>query len=145
MKDLFELNVRLYRLCWETWEVQAAVWTTVAMRLPHMAEFVTHPGDAPSRETQKMVAEKVVAVAEGARDASIVTARLAGGPMGLRAIDLIRATAPGLGCAILMAGVVLMIDRLLPDVWGCELFAREPWQGREVWGKEAGKFEVAAR
>jgi len=78
VKDLFELNVRLYRLCWETWEVQAAVWTTVAMRLPHMAEFVTHPGDAPSRETQKMVAEKVVAVAEGVRDASIVTARLAG-------------------------------------------------------------------
>jgi hypothetical protein len=78
VKDLFELNVRLYRLCWETWEVQAAAWTTIAMRLPHVAEFVAHPGDAPSRETQKMVAEKVVAAAEGARDASIVTARLAG-------------------------------------------------------------------
>lgn len=38
-----------------------------------------------------------------------------------------------------------MIDRLLPDVWGAELFAREPWEGREVWGKESGKFKVAAR
>ncbi|MGA1809327.1 MULTISPECIES: lipopolysaccharide biosynthesis protein [Sphingobium] len=47
---------------------------------------------------------------------TIVTARLAGGPMGLRAIDLIRAAAPGLGCAILMAGVVLVIDRLLPPL-----------------------------
>ncbi|RJE87393.1 S-adenosylmethionine-binding protein [Paracoccus onubensis] len=37
-----------------------------------------------------------------------------------------------------------MIDRLLPDVWGCELFAREAWDGREVWGNEAGKFEVLA-
>lgn len=36
--------------------------------------------------------------------------------MGLRAIDLIRAAAPGLGCAILMAGVVLVIDRLLPPL-----------------------------
>ena len=36
--------------------------------------------------------------------------------MGLRAIDLIRAAAPGLGCSILMAGVVLAIDRLLPPL-----------------------------
>jgi O-antigen/teichoic acid export membrane protein len=47
---------------------------------------------------------------------TIVTARLAGGPMGLRAIDLVRAAAPGLGCSILMAGVVLAIDRLLPPL-----------------------------
>lgn len=32
------------------------------------------------------------------------------------------------------------IDQLLPDVWGCELFAREPWAGRDVWGNEATKF-----
>lgn len=37
-----------------------------------------------------------------------------------------------------------MIDRLLPDVFGCELFAREPWPGREVWGNETHKFEMAA-
>lgn len=37
-----------------------------------------------------------------------------------------------------------MIDRLLPDVFACELFAREPWPGREVWGNEVQKFAVAA-
>ncbi|WP_272798466.1 lipopolysaccharide biosynthesis protein [Sphingobium sp. AntQ-1] len=45
-----------------------------------------------------------------------VTARLAGGPMGLRFADLIRAAAPGLGCSILMAGVVMAVDRLLPPL-----------------------------
>jgi len=33
-----------------------------------------------------------------------------------------------------------MIDRLLPDVDACELFAREPWVGRDVWGNETGRF-----
>jgi N6-adenosine-specific RNA methylase IME4 len=33
-----------------------------------------------------------------------------------------------------------MIDRLLPGVEACELFAREPWRGRAVWGLEAGRF-----
>jgi N6-adenosine-specific RNA methylase IME4 len=33
-----------------------------------------------------------------------------------------------------------MIDRLLPDVHACELFAREPWAGRDVWGNETGRF-----
>jgi N6-adenosine-specific RNA methylase IME4 len=33
-----------------------------------------------------------------------------------------------------------MIDALLPDVWGCELFAREAWKGRDVWGNQAEKF-----
>ncbi len=33
-----------------------------------------------------------------------------------------------------------MIDRLLPDVHACELFAREPWVGRDVWGNETGRF-----
>jgi O-antigen/teichoic acid export membrane protein len=45
-----------------------------------------------------------------------VTAWLAGRPMGLRFADLIRAAAPGLGCAVLMAGVVMMVDRLLPPL-----------------------------
>ncbi|WP_449474477.1 lipopolysaccharide biosynthesis protein [Sphingobium chungangianum] len=45
---------------------------------------------------------------------TIVTARLAGGPMGLRLSDLIRAAAPGLGCSILMAGAVMAIDSQLP-------------------------------
>lgn len=33
-----------------------------------------------------------------------------------------------------------MLDRLLPDVFGCELFAREPWPGRDVWGNQTEKF-----
>lgn len=33
-----------------------------------------------------------------------------------------------------------MIDALLPDVWGCELFAREPWPGRDVWGNQTATF-----
>ena len=37
-----------------------------------------------------------------------------------------------------------MIDRLLPDVYACELFAREPWPGRDVWGNETGRFAGAA-
>lgn len=33
-----------------------------------------------------------------------------------------------------------MVERLLPGVPACELFAREPWPGQAVWGREAGKF-----
>jgi N6-adenosine-specific RNA methylase IME4 len=33
-----------------------------------------------------------------------------------------------------------MIDQLLPDVWACELFAREPWPGRDIWGDQVGRF-----
>ena len=45
-----------------------------------------------------------------------ITARLAGEPMGLRLIDLCRASAPGLGCSILMAGVVMAVDAALPPL-----------------------------
>lgn len=45
---------------------------------------------------------------------TLITARLAGAPMGLRLIDLMRAAAPGLGCSLLMAGAVVAVDRLLP-------------------------------
>ena len=45
-----------------------------------------------------------------------ITARLAGAPMGLRIMDLVRAAAPGLGCAILMAGVVFMVGKILPPM-----------------------------
>lgn len=33
-----------------------------------------------------------------------------------------------------------IVDRLLPDVWACELFAREPWAERDVWGNQTGRF-----
>lgn len=33
-----------------------------------------------------------------------------------------------------------MIDRLLPRAHKCELFAREPWAGNDVWGNETAKF-----
>ena len=45
-----------------------------------------------------------------------VTAKLAGGPMGLRLSDLVRAGAPGLGCSILMAGAVMAVDSMLPPL-----------------------------
>lgn len=32
------------------------------------------------------------------------------------------------------------LDELLPDVPGCELFAREPWPGNDVWGNEVNRF-----
>lgn len=34
------------------------------------------------------------------------------------------------------------IEALLPDVWACELFAREPWPGNDVWGDQTRKFGV---
>lgn len=33
-----------------------------------------------------------------------------------------------------------MIDRLLPRAHKCELFAREPWPGNDIWGNETEKF-----
>lgn len=45
-----------------------------------------------------------------------VTTRLAGGPMGLRTMDLLRAAAPGLGCAIAMAVFVMAVDYVLPTM-----------------------------
>jgi N6-adenosine-specific RNA methylase IME4 len=35
------------------------------------------------------------------------------------------------------------IDLMFPHQFGCELFAREPWAGRDVWGNEADKFSQA--
>lgn len=37
-----------------------------------------------------------------------------------------------------------MVGKLLPDVFACELFGREPWPGNHVWGDEADKFAVPA-
>ncbi len=34
-----------------------------------------------------------------------------------------------------------MIARLLPRANACELFAREPWLGHDVWGNETARFE----
>ncbi len=47
---------------------------------------------------------------------TLVTTRLAGAPMGLQVSDLVRAAAPAIGCAILMAGVVMGVDRMLPPL-----------------------------
>lgn len=38
-----------------------------------------------------------------------------------------------------------MVDQLMPHVFACELFAREPWPGRDVWGKETRKFADLAK
>jgi N6-adenosine-specific RNA methylase IME4 len=36
------------------------------------------------------------------------------------------------------------VELLTPNTFRCELFAREPWPGNDVWGNEAQKFEGAA-
>uniref|UniRef100_A4WS25 MT-A70 family protein n=1 Tax=Cereibacter sphaeroides (strain ATCC 17025 / ATH 2.4.3) TaxID=349102 RepID=A4WS25_CERS5 len=33
-----------------------------------------------------------------------------------------------------------MIETLLPRAYACELFAREPWPGQDVWGNETERF-----
>lgn len=33
-----------------------------------------------------------------------------------------------------------ILDTLLPHAFKCELFAREPWAGADVWGNETNKF-----
>ncbi|MDK3072743.1 MT-A70 family methyltransferase [Sedimentitalea sp. JM2-8] len=33
-----------------------------------------------------------------------------------------------------------MIDRLLPRAHFCEIFAREPWEGHDVWGNQTDRF-----
>lgn len=38
-----------------------------------------------------------------------------------------------------------LIERLLPRAHGCELFAREPWPGRDVWGSETDRFAGAPK
>lgn len=35
------------------------------------------------------------------------------------------------------------IEQLMPHVYAAELFAREPWAGNDVWGKEVNKFSEA--
>ncbi|MCC5965515.1 MAG: S-adenosylmethionine-binding protein [Natronohydrobacter sp.] len=37
-----------------------------------------------------------------------------------------------------------LIETLLPDVFAVELFAREPWDGQDVWGLETGRFPSEA-
>lgn len=33
-----------------------------------------------------------------------------------------------------------MVTRLLPDVFACELFGREPWPNNDVWGNDTARF-----
>lgn len=35
-----------------------------------------------------------------------------------------------------------LIETLLPQVFACELFAREPWSGHDIWGNEPARFEA---
>lgn len=37
-----------------------------------------------------------------------------------------------------------LLERLTPRAFRCELFAREPWPGNDVWGREVNKFAEAA-
>lgn len=36
-----------------------------------------------------------------------------------------------------------LVETLLPQVFACELFAREPWPGNHVWGNETARFDAA--
>lgn len=36
-----------------------------------------------------------------------------------------------------------IVERMTPRAFRCELFAREPWAGNEVWGNQTSKFEAA--
>ena len=36
-----------------------------------------------------------------------------------------------------------MIEQLLPKAFACELFAREPWAGHDVWGNQTDLFASA--
>ncbi|MFD1106021.1 lipopolysaccharide biosynthesis protein [Sphingobium olei] len=47
---------------------------------------------------------------------TVMTAVMAGRPMGLRITDVARAAAPGLGCAIVMAAIVMAVDAMLPPL-----------------------------
>ena len=38
----------------------------------------------------------------------------------------------------------MIVERIAPEVRRCELFAREPWPGNDVWGNETAKFEGGA-
>jgi O-antigen/teichoic acid export membrane protein len=46
---------------------------------------------------------------------TLATVRIAGRPIGLRVVDLVQAVAPGIGCSIAMALLVMLCDRSLPD------------------------------
>lgn len=37
-----------------------------------------------------------------------------------------------------------MVEKLRPQSFACELFAREPWPGHDVWGDQTGRFAEAA-
>lgn len=38
----------------------------------------------------------------------------------------------------------VIVERMTPRAFRCELFAREPWPGNDVWGNETAKFEAAS-
>jgi N6-adenosine-specific RNA methylase IME4 len=35
-----------------------------------------------------------------------------------------------------------LVERMTPNAFRCELFAREPWPGNDVWGNETEKFSA---
>ena len=61
-----------FALCADTLTTGLATWFTLSIRLPQLAT-----GTMSDRETQRMVAEKLLAAAEGAANGSAAMARIA--------------------------------------------------------------------
>ena len=65
MKDIFELQSRMM----DTWMAQAAsaghAWTTIALRMPVLANLAVSPGGKGRAEADRMVREKMDAAFEG--------------------------------------------------------------------------------
>jgi len=75
MTELAALQARLFRLWWDNVEAGANACVTIALRLPLLAS------QDPTRRTaeaQRMVREKVAALAEGGRAAGRKAGRTAG-------------------------------------------------------------------
>jgi len=76
MDDIFALNRRLARSWWDMTEATFAASATIAARLPIIAAAASGFGSRRAqRETHEMVAEKIMAAAEGAQAGALQTAK----------------------------------------------------------------------
>jgi hypothetical protein len=78
MKDLLSLHNRLMGSWFEFCDVQVASIATISARLPMIAAAASGFGDQQANdETQNMVTEKLIAVAEGAQAGALESAKVA--------------------------------------------------------------------
>ncbi len=72
MTQLATLQTRLLRQWWNNVEAGANAWMTIALRLPLLA---SQDPTRPSAEAQRMVREKIAALAEGSLAAGLRASR----------------------------------------------------------------------